>query len=184
MSLQQGLIIEPRPCPFCGGVELELRAVVFRQWNIHCLNSDCRCKGPDGKTAEQAVLRWNNVNQNAITKREDISQMQQEYQDPTTTDQIWKAARVLRTFTVKQMTRVTDLNRETVAKYLYLLEKNDYLRIEGQKSKPGAPNVYRCIKPKEVVAPGWVELQLTDEEYQRYKKDKQTLNWQKIKATA
>lgn len=182
MSLAKGLLIEPRPCPFCGGEELELRAVIFRQWNVHCLDNACRCKGPDGLTPDDAIIKWNTVCDKSITERQEISTMQKDYQSPTITEKIWRAARAMRTFTATEAARITECNRETVYKYLNLLEKNNYLRIETQKNAPGAPNVYRCINVGQVKAPTWIELKLSEEEYQHYRRDKKALRWSKMKA--
>lgn len=180
MSLVKGLLFDPLSCPFCGGKELELRAVIFRQWNMHCL--DCRCKGPEGLTPDEAVFNWNTIYDKSVTARQKISSMQKDYRSPSITKKIWKAARALRTFTAKEAARITECNRDTVYKYLNLLEKNGYLRIETQKEAPGAPNVYRCIRADEVKAPSWIDLKLTEQEYLRYKRDKKSLKWSKVEA--
>ncbi|HLR31334.1 MAG TPA: hypothetical protein VK074_02515 [Fodinibius sp.] len=182
MSIVKGLIVKPRPCPFCGGELLELRSVMFRQWNIHCLNTDCRCKGPDGQTTDRAVVKWNSLMEGCISQRQKVSQLGKDYKNPIIIKKIWKGVRTLGAFKAKEIIRITECHQETVMKYLSLLEANDYLRIESKNSSNTTPNTYRCIKPRTVKAPSWLDLQLSPREYQVYKSERKSLEWSKVQA--
>lgn len=184
MSIIKSLIAKPRPCPFCGGEELELRAIVFRQWNIYCLHTECLCKGPDGKTPDLAVSKWNSMTENSIRERENMSQLAKDYQNSAVIKKIWKATRSLRSFSAKEVARVTECHLETVKKYLSLLKRNEYLRLESQKDPSIEPNIYRCIKPRTVNAPSWLDLQLSPREYQVYREEKKSMKWTKIQAVS
>ena len=144
----------PLPCPFCGGTMLEINAIVFRAWFVHC--NQCCSKGPEGKTPDAAVRGWNSYKNNHLQQRKNIDMSKV---DNTKIDKIWRACRALRTFTVTEVRRITEIeHRATVRTYIYWLEKRGYLRIEGQKNKPGAPNVYRIVHSQTVNAPGWTQL--------------------------
>lgn len=182
MSIAKGLIVKPRSCPFCGGQELELRAVIFRHWKVHCLNTDCLCRGPDGKTPDIAVAEWNTLTENCINERQDMSQVTKEYQNPKVPQKIWKAARALRSFTINDVIRITECSSKIVRKYLSLLEANEYLRIEQHNNSTGVPTSYRCIQPRVVTAPPWLSLQLSPREYQEYREGRKSMKWTKIQA--
>lgn len=183
MSIIKGLIVKPRPCPFCGGKLLELKAVLFRHWNIHCLNNFCLCKGPDGKTPDLAVIKWNSLEEDCISQRKQVSQLVKDYRERSVAVKIWKAARTLRDFTIKGIIRITGCHKKTVILYLSLLEKNEYLKKE-QKGLMDTDDVrYRCIRPRVVKAPPWLSLQLSPREYQEYKKERKSLAWKRIEAT-
>lgn len=185
MSIIKSLIAKPRPCPFCGAEDLELRAIVFRQWNVHCLNTDCLCKGPDGKTPDLAVSKWNSLTENSINQREKMSQLAKDYQNSAVIKKIWKATRSLRSFTTKDVARVTECHLEIINKYLSLLKKNEYIRLESNENsttETDEPNIYRCIKPRTVKAPSWLDLQLNPREYQIYRNEKKSMKWTKIQA--
>ena len=182
MSIIKALIVQPCPCPFCNGESLELRAVVFRQWNIQCLKTDCRCKGPNGKTPDQAVIKWNSLNKNCINQRKNSSKIVKDYQTDSVPTKIWKAIRTLGTFTIEEVVRLTEFHHETVKKYISLLENNKYLRRESDTTSNTKSKTYRCIKPRTVKAPSWFDLQLSPREYQIYRREKKTLKWNRIQA--
>lgn len=173
-------LVQPIPCPFCGGTELEIRPVVFRHWNVHCTH--CHCKGPVGESPDKAVMTWNNHHNPSIQKRKEIQMADIE---DSKTDKIWKACRALRTFTVSQVQRITEIEkRETVRKYIYLLEQCGYLRIEGQKNAPGAPNVYHIVRSKVIEAPDWHQLRYPEADEAMRKEDIKDLRNVKVKAKA
>lgn len=183
MSIAKALIVQPRPCPFCGGIPLELRCITFRHWNFNCLNTDCLCKGPDGKNPDQAVVKWNSLTKCCIKQRKYEKQLAKDFQNPAIPKKIWKAARSLKTFTFEEITRISECHQETVNKYLSLLEENEYLSIESQKSSNSTlKSTYRCIKPRTVKAPSWIGLQLSTREYQVYRQEKKSMKWTKIQA--
>jgi hypothetical protein len=144
----------PFPCPFCSGDQLKIIAVVFRTWYVKC--SHCGATGPLGQTPDGAVLAWNSTKNRTLQQRKsiDMSRVNQ-----SKIDKMWKACRAMRTFTVNEIMRLTGIeHRDTVRKYLYLLEQCDYLRIETQKECPGAPNIYRVVRQNVVKAPEWNQL--------------------------
>jgi len=160
-------MFDPKPCIFCGNTLLDLKAVVFRLWNIHC--PSCGAKGPDGDDPDLAIINWNSYHNLSLQRRK-ILDMPDE---TPSTHTLWKAIRAMRTFTVSDLAMITGVHRETAYKYAYLLEKADYLRLETKKKKPGAPNVYRCIRPKQVEPPTWTRL--------RYKRIDEAMTREHIK---
>ena len=50
---------ELKPCPFCGGVDVEFDGGDIFYW-IVCNNKECGAGGPGHNTEDGAVERWNN----------------------------------------------------------------------------------------------------------------------------
>ena len=183
MSISKALLVKPRPCPFCNYRKLELRAVVFREWNIHCRNSECNCKGPTGKTPDIAVTKWNSLTPNCLDDRKSLDQLLREFKDPNTVEKMWRAIRKLREFTIKEIAMMTSSDQTIVKKYIFLLEENDYLKISESNRNSQEPNIYRCLKPRKVKPPNWLDLQMTPRDFEIYRQEKKSLAWKKLTAT-
>lgn len=169
---------KPVPCIFCGGTQLEIKAVVFRAWHIRCTH--CEARGPTGQTPDEAIRRWNIHDNTSIQTRKDI-----DMSDLTAekTAKMWRAMRAMRTFTVNDVKRISGIeSRDTVYSYIYLMEQRDYLRIESTKSAPGAPNVYRCVRINVIEAPGWTQLKYPDIADAISREDVKKLRTVKVKA--
>jgi len=143
-------------CPFCGDTALEIKPVLLRVWHVHC--SGCRCKGPEGKTPDDAILKWNSILNEGKEQRQMIVSMNKETNDPKLTQKLWKAMRMKRMFTVAEISRISKTSKEVTGNYIRLLAKNGYIREEGRKKGEGATKIWRCIKSDLVTGPTWAEL--------------------------
>ena len=50
--------VRAKPCPFCGGKELEL-VEDFDFWHVYCINQDCQAEGPVDLGKSGAIDKWN-----------------------------------------------------------------------------------------------------------------------------
>lgn len=50
--------MELKPCPFCGGLDLEVRHGKYMWW-IECADSDCRASGGAKYQKNEAIEAWN-----------------------------------------------------------------------------------------------------------------------------
>lgn len=45
-----------KPCPFCGGKELDVFSTAYSEWYVVCNN--CGTEGPVGHTEEKGIELW------------------------------------------------------------------------------------------------------------------------------
>jgi hypothetical protein len=167
-------------CPFCGNEALEVRPVMIRMWNVHCLS--CRCKGPEAETPDDAILKWNSILTKAEKQRQMIVSMSNDTTKPTLCFKMWKAIRMKRMFTNLEISRLTGAKEDTVGKYTRLLAKCGYLREEGTKKDEGKTKVWRCIKTDLVQGPNWAELIAYEGDEREFRKKHKRLQSIRVQA--
>ena len=57
-KIPEEIIKYMKPCPFCGGKDLEYDGGIHF-WII-CNNNHCGIGGPSSETEEGAIMKWNN----------------------------------------------------------------------------------------------------------------------------
>lgn len=63
-------MIELKPCPFCGGDEVDFQRYESRRWTVGCHATDCICEGPHRATMREAAEAWNTRADLAVTREE------------------------------------------------------------------------------------------------------------------
>lgn len=48
-----------RPCPFCGSEDLRVLEITDDSFMVVCHNHGCFTTGPEGKTLDDAIEKWN-----------------------------------------------------------------------------------------------------------------------------